>query len=104
MNNFLKSLVVLSVLLSGCAVKNDHTDVGLGLAYRSNLVEGADGTFIASAEASLLRGRVGGASELTMQDAEKKCNEMGKKVKVVKNDTDSNLIVNGVSRLTFKCE
>lgn len=104
MKMFVKSLVLLSVSVAGCAVKNDRTDWGVGLAYRANVVEGADGTFIASAEASPARGRIGGASELAMQDAESKCKEMGKTVKVLRNETDSNMLLNGVSRLTFKCE
>jgi hypothetical protein len=91
-------------LLTACAVDKDRTDVGFGLAYHSKVIEGVDGSYIASVEASLARGRVGGAIELAMDDANKKCAELNKNVKVVRTDADSNFLVNGVARLTFKCE
>ncbi|EUM16599.1 hypothetical protein L465_00413 [Enterobacter sp. BIDMC 29] len=97
------SNLVLIFLSSGCAVENDRTDVGVGLAYHSNISKNTDGTYTAAVEASPLRGRISGAQALVTQDAVEKCHTLNKGMKVVKDETESHLLINGVARLTFKC-
>lgn len=97
------ALIIGSMLLAGCAVENDHTDVGFGLAYHSNIKENADGSYLAAVEASALRGRKGGAQKLVTADALKKCDSLGKRMEVIKDETESHLLINGVARLTFRC-
>ncbi|ATM74881.1 Uncharacterised protein [Serratia fonticola] len=97
-------VVLAGVFLSGCAVKNDKTEVGaIGLSYHSNVEKLADGNYVASVEASLGRGRVSGAQGLVARDAIAYCNAMNKNMKVIKEETDSHLLVNGVAKLTFSC-
>lgn len=98
--------IVLSavvVVLSGCAVKDARPDVGVGMAYVSDIRQNADGTYLAAAEASPLRGRVGGAQALVAKEATEKCRSLGKSLKVIKDETESHLWVNGVARMTFAC-
>lgn len=97
------SLVFAASILSGCAVENDRTDVGAGLAYHSDIKPAGDGTWQAAVEASLLRGRIGGAKSLVIQDAVDKCHSEGKAMKVIRDETESHLLINGVARLTFRC-
>lgn len=96
-------LMALSGALAGCAVDNARPDVGAGMAYYSDIKRNADGTYVAAVEASPLRGRIGGAKALVAKDASDKCQSMGKSMKVVRDETESHLLVNGVARLIFSC-
>lgn len=105
-NSALPSLFVLAALfaVSGCAVENDHTEFkGIGFGYHSDVKKLEDGNYYLEAEASPGSGRISGASGSAYKEATKYCEIMGKSMKVVKEETDSHLIVNGVSRLTFSC-
>lgn len=96
-------LLMCFIILSGCAVDHDRTDIGFGLAYHSDIKKTEDGSWQAAVEASLLRGRIGGAKALVTQDAVNKCLSENKSMKIIKDETDSHLWVNGVARLTFRC-
>ncbi|KWN68693.1 hypothetical protein WM23_04715 [Burkholderia ubonensis] len=97
-------LGMLIMVGAGCAVDVARTDVGAGLAYHADVKQNDDGTYAAAVEASLFRGRIEGARSLATKDAQEKCQSMGKQVNVVNEETGSNLLVNGVAKLTFRCE
>jgi hypothetical protein len=101
------SLVAASALLvlSGCAVKNDKTGVsGLGLTYSSYVKQLSDGTNYVEAEAALTAGRIGGAKGVVMDRAREYCDQEKKAVKVLTLEEDSHLLLNGVVRMTFRCQ
>lgn len=108
MNVLTKKVIPAIAVLSmgaGCAVQNDRTELGaVGLSYHANIKENADGSYYAEVEAALLRGRVGGAEALVTKDASDKCASLDKAMKVIKKETESHLLVNGVARLTFSCQ
>ena len=92
-------------LLAGCAVDNQQTDVhGAGLSYRSNVRILPDGNNYIEVEAAPLAGRQSGAETIATNQANKFCADHNQKVVVVNKEFDSLLLVNGVVRLTFKCE
>ncbi|MDQ2139917.1 hypothetical protein RBI14_17290 [Alcaligenaceae bacterium B3P038] len=104
-NAFLGALLIFSTVLTGCAVENDRTEIkGLGLAYHSNVRQLPNGDFYVENEASIGQGRVSGASANANQDASKYCQAMGKSMRVINEEKSSHLLVNGVDRLTFRCE
>jgi hypothetical protein len=104
MKNVAILMFSIVTVLSGCAIDHDRTDVGFGLAYHSDVKRNDDGSWQAAVETSLMRGRIGGAKALATEDAVNKCRSENKAMKVVKDETDSHLWLNGVARLTFRCE
>ena len=95
---------LVPVVLTACAVDNQYTATrGLGLTYRSDVKALPDGNFFVEAEAAPLAGRQGGARAVVNERAQFFCSERKKSVSVIKNETDSHLLVNGVARLTFAC-
>lgn len=100
---FIVGLVSVSIL-SGCAVKNDKTDFhGFGLTYSSNVKKISDGNYITEVEAAPMAGRVSGATGSAIENAVEFCKAQDKATRVVKTETDSHLLVNGVARLIFRC-
>lgn len=92
-------------LLAGCAVEDKQTErLGLGAAYESGVKVLPDGNAFVEVEAAPLAGRQTGADEVATQQATAYCAQRRQKVVVVKKETDSHLLVNGVVRLTFRCE
>lgn len=97
-------LILASPLITGCAVPNDKTEFrGAGLTYNADISTDRNGNYVAAVEAAPLAGRKGGAEAYALQNANKHCNNQNKTVQVIKNETKSHLLVNGVARLTFKC-
>jgi|GEM_PF-2155154 hypothetical protein len=99
----------MAIAMTGCAVKNDRTAIGtgslgLGREYHSNIEHQPNGTYVASVETSLFAGRIAGAQEAAMRNANEHCKLTNKKVKVVDEATDSHFLLNGVARLNFRCE
>jgi hypothetical protein len=100
---FLSALMIFG-LLSACAVDNQKTSVnGLGLTYQSTVKPQADGSFYVEAEAAPLAGRTAGAKKVVIDQAVSHCAQTGKKMTVVDLQEGSNMVVNGVSKLRFKC-
>lgn len=100
------SACMLAVLwLEGCAVNHEKAQfAGLGLTYQSAIQEQADGTFFVEVEAAPAAGRVTGARGMVTNLAIDHCKKMDKSMSTVSLTEDSNLLVNGVARLKFKCE
>lgn len=99
------SLALVTALLSACAVNNQSTGTrGLGLTYQSAIKPVSDGSFFVEAEAAPLAGRQSGADAVVTEQATNFCELRQKKMTVVKKDFDSNLLVNGVVRLNFRCQ
>ncbi|HAS8353326.1 TPA: hypothetical protein I7721_19770 [Vibrio vulnificus] len=97
--------VLLAALLTGCAVKNDNTKInGLGLSYQSDIQKTADGHYLASVESAPTAGRQSGAESQAIKNAASYCSAQNKAVKVIKTETDSHLVVNGVAHVTFDCK
>ncbi|EAA8037445.1 hypothetical protein AB5G42_005258 [Salmonella enterica subsp. enterica serovar Teko] len=98
-------VVLLSVaVLSGCAVKNDKTRIhGLGLTYHSDIKKLDNGDYITEVEAAPSAGRISGATGAATLNASEYCKAQHKTMQVVKTETDSHLLINGVARLTFRC-
>ncbi|AVR66478.1 MULTISPECIES: hypothetical protein [Pseudomonas aeruginosa group] len=95
---------VFTIVLQGCAVKNDRTELGfIGLSYHADIKEVADGLYRAEVEASPGRGRIRGAKAAAYEDAVKYCEAQSKAARVVKERTDSHVLINGVARLDFSC-
>ena len=105
MKKSLLSVAVLSIiLLGGCAVKKDNTQIqGLGLTYHSDVTKLANGDYFTEVEAAPLAGRVSGATGQATKNAVKYCKAQDKAMKEIKSETDSHWLINGVSRLTFRC-
>lgn len=97
--------IAVFLVSTGCAVQNDRTDIGwVGLSYHADITENSDGSYYAEVEAALMRGRIGGAEALVTKDASDKCHSLGKAMKIIKKETESHLLINGVARLTFNCQ
>ncbi|QLD33617.1 hypothetical protein [Mannheimia varigena] len=97
--------VLCAFVLTGCAVKKDNTELsGLGLTYSSDVTQNAEGNYVAAVEASLISGRKGGAEAYVLKNATDFCANQNKLVRVLKNETESHLLVNGVAKLTFQCK
>lgn len=104
MYKFFISALALSTL-AGCAVDNQSTGSrGAGLTYQSAVKPLADGSFYLEAEAAPLAGRQSGADATVTSQSENFCALKSKKAVMVKKEFDSHLLVNGVVRLTFRCE
>ena len=104
MKKILIASALFAVVLSGCAVQNDKTQFrGLGLTYNSGVTKDSDGNYVAAVEAAPLAGRIGGAEAYVLSNATAYCTKQGKIVKVIKQETDSHLLLNGVAKLTFQC-
>ncbi|MBQ4852594.1 hypothetical protein J8L98_11950 [Pseudoalteromonas sp. MMG013] len=104
LNKKVLSLIAVLLMSTGCAVQHDKTEFGaIGLSYHSDIVENTDGSYYAEVEAALTRGRIGGAEGIVTKSAVEKCASLGKAMKVVKKETESHLLINGVARLTFRC-
>lgn len=98
------AIIILSALMSGCAVKNDRTQFqGLGLTYQSNVMQLKSGDYYTEVEASPASGRIEGAIGTANKKASDFCRVQNKSIKVLKTDVDTHLLVNGVARLTFNC-
>lgn len=96
--------VIISALLSGCAVQNDKTQFnGLGLSYQSEVKKLDNGDFMVEVETAPAAGRVNGSIGTASKKASDFCNAKNKAMKEVKTEVDTHLLVNGVARLTFKC-
>ncbi|ENN2394045.1 hypothetical protein AB9M41_004271 [Vibrio alginolyticus] len=102
---FLALLAALaSTALTGCAVKNDRTELqGLGLTYQSEVKKAEDGTLSVEVEAAPAAGRENGAINSALRNASNYCLQMDKGVKVTNIDSDAHLLVNGVAKLDFEC-
>lgn len=98
-------VLALTLLISACAVKNDHTLFhGLGLTYHSKIETLPDGSHIAAVEAAPAAGRKNGAIAYATKNAYEYCKyNKGKSLKVLSTEIDTNFIVNGVARLKFEC-
>lgn len=104
LNNLFFILSMVTLFLTGCAVSNDKTKFrGAGLTYNADISTDKNGNYVAAVEAAPLAGRKGGAEAYALQNTNKHCNHQNKTVQVIKNETKSHLLVNGVARLTFKC-
>ena len=103
----MKNVILISttlLVLSGCAVENDKVGVNMvGATYESDIKQLGNDQYYIEAEAALLAGRIGGALKVVKTDAEIFCKEKGKQLQMLKETTDSHLLVNGVAKLTFKC-
>ena len=92
-------------MLAGCAVDSKNSGWhGIGKTYQSEVKRLPDGNFFVEVEAAPLAGRQSGASQVATDLANNHCALDQKKMTVVKQEADSHLLVNGVSRLTFKCQ
>jgi hypothetical protein len=92
-------------LLTGCAVDSKNSGWhGIGKTYQSEVKRLPDGNFFVEVEAAPLAGRQSGASQVATDLANNHCALSQKKMTVVKQEADSHLLINGVSRLTFKCQ
>ncbi|ATF95424.1 Uncharacterised protein [Cedecea neteri] len=106
----MKTIVILSSILicaslSGCAVQNDKTQFnGLGLTYQSDVKKLQNGDYYTEVEAAPAAGRMSGATGVVNTKATDFCKAQNKLMKEVKQETDSHLLINGVARLTFRCE
>ncbi|MGG2098723.1 hypothetical protein ABFY41_14230 [Acinetobacter haemolyticus] len=101
---FSELIILSAILATGCAVQNDKTKVrGMGLTYNAEITTDQHGNYISAVEAAPLAGRKGGAESYAMENATKYCNNENKTVKIIKNQTKSHLLVNGVAKLTFTC-
>lgn len=102
------SMLVLPLILSqlsGCAVQSQNLGWrGVGLTYQSAVKTLPNGDFYVEAEAAPLAGRQSGAETVTAELAADHCKQRQRKVTVVDKSVDSHLLINGVSRLTFRCE
>lgn len=97
-------IALASVILSGCAVKNDETQFqGLGLTYQSDVKKLDNGEYYTEVEAAPTAGRVSGAIGAVNKKASDYCKAQNKAMREVKTETDSHLLINGVARLTFRC-
>ncbi|WP_273908560.1 hypothetical protein [Enterobacter bugandensis] len=97
-------IMAISTTVSGCAVQNDHTQFnGLGLTYRSNVKQLKNGDYYTEVEASPAAGRISGASGAANKIASDYCKVKNKAMKEIKSETDSHLLINGVTKLTFRC-
>lgn len=101
---FISTVLLSIVFLSGCSVKNDKTKFnGLGLTYQSNVSKLSDGNYFTEVEAAPNAGRMSGAVAQASKNAVDYCKVQNKTMKEIKTETNSNLLVNGVARLTFQC-
>ena len=92
-------------LLTGCAVDSKNSGWrGIGKTYQSEVKALPDGNFYVEAEAAPLAGRQTGAAEVAKDLANNHCAHRQQKMTVVKQEAESHLLINGVSRLTFKCQ
>lgn len=98
-------IVSVATILSGCAVKNDETKmVGLGLTYNSKVQQLDSNKYLVEVEASPASGRTTAAVAIATKKAVDFCAIQNKTMKEVRTDTQSNMLVNGVARLTFECQ
>lgn len=105
MKKTLLAVALCAFALSGCAVKNDNTKFrGLALTYNSDVTQDAEGNYVAAVEAALDSGRKSGAEAYALKNATDFCAKQNKTVRVLKNETESHLLINGVARLTFQCQ
>lgn len=96
---------IFAALLTGCAVKNDKTQInGLGLSYQSDIQKTADGHYLASVESAPFAGRKSGAEAQAIKNASEYCSAQNKTLEVLSKETDSHLVVNGVAHITFDCK
>lgn len=90
--------------LSGCAVKNDRTNIqGLGMTYNSDIKDLDNGNYFAEVEAAPAAGRISGAIAQVNKNAVEYCKAQNKSMKEIKTESDSHFLINGVARLRFKC-
>ena len=106
MKTQLLGLAILTAsVTAGCAVQNDRTQIrGLGLSYASDIRKLPNGDYYVENEAAIGQGRISGATANANLDASKYCQSMGKSMRVIKEEKSSHMVVNGVDRLTFRCE
>jgi hypothetical protein len=92
-------------MLAGCAVDSKNSGWrGIGKTYQSEVKRLPDGHFYVEVEAAPTAGGKSGASEVASELAKNHCSLSQQKMTVVKQEADSHLLINGVSRLTFKCQ
>jgi predicted outer membrane protein len=92
-------------LLAGCAVDSKNSGWhGAGKTYQSEVKRLPDGNFFVEVEAAPLAGRQSGAQQVATDLANNHCALRQQKMTVVKQEAGSHLLINGVSRLTFKCQ
>ncbi|ARO98827.1 hypothetical protein K08M3_18900 [Vibrio alginolyticus] len=97
-------IVFVTAALSGCAVKNDKTELqGVGLTYKSEVRALENGTLYVEVEAAPGAGRERGSINSALSIAGDYCLSFGKGVKQLSIETDSHLLVNSVAKLTFEC-
>lgn len=103
---FSTSLIVCILgFLSGCAIDSKNSGWrGIGKTYQSEVKPLPDGNFFVETEAALLAGRQTGAAEVAKELANNHCSLRKQKMVVLKQDLTSNFLLNGVSRLTFRCD
>ena len=97
-------VIIMSAVLSGCSVQNDKTQFqGLGLTYQSDIKQLKNGDYFTEVESAPAAGRIPGAIGTTSKKASDFCRVKNKSMQEVKTEIDTHLLVNGVSRLTFRC-
>lgn len=98
------TLALIALTLSACSVKNDKTQInGIGLTYQTDVTVNKNGDYSVDVEAAPGAGRISGAEGASIKIAAEYCQAKNKAVKLLKNETDSHMLINGVSRLTFRC-
>lgn len=81
----------LIALLSGCAWQSEAMKVG-------------EDTYQTSANASPARGGKTGAQEMALANANKKCDDLKKQIKVIDVKTEWGFPTNGIATVTFICK
>jgi stage III sporulation protein SpoIIIAA len=75
-----------------------------GCAWQSEALKLGDDTYQVSANASPARGGITGAREMAVNNANKKCDSLGKKITVTDIKSEYAFPVNGVATVTFTCK
>lgn len=72
-------------------------------AWQSEALKMGEDTYQVSANASPVRGGITGAREMALTNANKKCDELKRKIEVVDIKNEFAFPANGVATVTFKC-
>ena len=75
-----------------------------GCAWQSDAMKMGEDTYQVSANASPARGGITGAREMALGNANKKCDELQKKITVTDIKSEYAFPANGVATVTFTCK
>ena len=75
-----------------------------GCAWQSEALKMGEDTYQTSANASPARGGATGAREMALSNANRKCDELKKKITVVDISTEYAFPANSVATVTFTCK